>query len=157
MNKLTTYNDLVGILGAQWDTYKSAATQALAKVGYDNSGVYKGLPVIVQKMPCLGVMPANSIHTPAGNQYLEEVDFALDIYFYAFDFNKETQITKVLQMSNTIEAIVAHYRELNAVVDVCRISRVEYGELIRQSFSGGQFRAAGGIATVQLTDKSSHI
>lgn len=155
MNKLTTYNKAADLLGSKWDTYKSATCPALAKIGYNSKGVYKGLPVIVRSLPCLGLMPANAEHTPAGNQYLEAVDFYLDIYFYAFDFSKTTEITEVLQMSNTIQSIIAHYRELDAVVDTARITRIEYGELIRRTFQGGQFRVAGGIATILLTDQSS--
>jgi len=158
MDKVVIYNSLVSTLADNWDTYKDPSCETLAKgVGEDGKGVYKGLPVVLTKFPCLGVMPADATLTPKGTDYCEDTDFRLEVYFYAFDFNKEQEATKLLYLSNAIEAVVRNFRELGGDVDRVRVEREEFAGLIRRSFEGSEFVVAGGIVTVLLSDFAKNL
>ncbi len=151
MNKEAVYFKVVEVFGSSWDLRKPGGCPNLAPVGVDGKGVYAGLPISVTQMPCLGVIPTAASHSPASNDYREDVDFNLEIYFYAFSFDKEEQMSKVLLLSGAIENIIANDRTLGGSVDVWRVTNIEYGGMVRQSAGGNEFVAAGGIVSVTIS------
>lgn len=152
MDKKDIYDSVVTELGSSWEAQKPTGCLALAAVGYNNTGVYMGLPVVIQNTPCLGVMPSRAHHEPAANDYLEEVEFYLDIFFYAFSFDNEVMADQILLMSVAIENIIANNRELGGKVDLWSLSDIEYGDMIRRAAAGGEQMVAGGVVTCSLKD-----
>lgn len=150
MDKSAVYQAVVNALGQQWAAQKPSACDSLAPVGYERRGVYMGLPVVIQDTPCLGVVPSRDAHEPAGNQYLEEVEMRLDIFFYAFSFDAEVEAIKAILMGEAIENIINANRELSSLVDLWRMIDVEYGTMIRRAATGGEKAVSGGIVTCEL-------
>lgn len=148
MDKADIYKEACTCLAEEWERRKPAGCHSLKPVGYKHRGVFRGLPITVRQMPCLGVMPTTAIHEAAANRYRENVDFKLEVYFYAFDFDIDQEITDVLLMSRAIEDIIGNNRTLNGKLDVWFIENIDYGGMIRKSADGTDFVAAGGVATV---------
>ena len=151
MDEVDVYNAAVAEFSEKWDAKRPAGCPALAGVGKGGRGVYAGLPVIIQGMPCLGVMPVEVTPEPLTNdpEVGEQIEFPLEVYFYVFDMDKEQEANLVLLMFQTIRNIVKANKTLSGKLDFWRVTKASFGAMIRQSAEGGgDIAVAGGVVNI---------
>ena len=150
MDKRDVYIEFIDIIEKQWDILKVDGSRSLAPVGQNQAGVYQGYPMTIMDFPCIGIMPDTGENELVGSMGLEDVEFILQVYAYAFDFRSEESAMRVMDMDTTIDRIIKNNRNLRGLVDLTRVTTTNYGEFIRNSATGEEIVTMAAQKTIKI-------